>query len=440
MTNLLIYIIQVTGVFSLLYIVFRIVLSRLTFHATNRYLLLSLLPISILFPLLDGLFPSISQIMVDVPLYEGIVFTGIENFNIQEASIPNTTINYWAILTILYCLGVGLNFFKLILDIRKLVLVKRKSETYQQKGFKIIFTNISQIFSFFNWIFIPKGQKNNYDKLIIEHEKAHIKLKHSFDVLITELYIALFWYNPFVYFYRKSLKSVHEFQADNSVLKKKIKTSHYLQLLVQNLEVKNPNTIYSYFDFPILKRRIDMITKTKSTQFAKLHYLILVPVCALFLLAFANPTTKSLPVTKTAKTIEISDLLPSLFPIKTKSKADITSFFGKRKHPKSKKETIHGGIDIRAKTGTPVIATADGITSKASLEGDWGNLIVISHAEGYQTWYAHLSGFNSKENQSVKKGDIIGYVGNTGLSIAPHLHYEVKHNGQRVNPINYITE
>ena len=123
MTNILIYIVQVTGVFSLLFIVYKIALSRLTFHTINRYLLLSLIPISFLLPLIDGLFPSISKVIIDI--------------------------------------------------------------------------------------------------------------------IIIEVFIALFWFNPSVYFYRKSLKSVHEFQADNRVLNKQIKTSLYLQVLLQNLVIKN---------------------------------------------------------------------------------------------------------------------------------------------------------------------------------------------------------
>lgn len=440
MTNSSIYIIQVTLVFSLLFIVYRIALSRLTFHTINRYLLLSLIPVSFFLPLVDGLFLSISQVVIDVPLYEGINFNEIENFNIQETLTPNLAINYWSILLVIYWLGVVFSLIKLFFTIIKLVVKKQNSTIHQKKGYKLIISKNSQIFSFFNWIFIPTNQQDN---IIIEHEKAHIKLKHSIDIIMTELFIALFWYNPFVYFYRKSLKSIHEFQADNSVLNIQIKTSQYLQVLLQNLDIKSPNTIYSYFNYPVLKRRIDMITKTKSTQLAKLKYLILLPVCAVLLFAFAKPNIKNVRIKNEINTFSLSNDLPSLFPIKDMTKDDITSFFGvKRKYPKNKKVkvTIHGGIDIRAKTGTPVIATADGTISKATLEGDWGNLIVISHSDGYQTWYAHLNGFNVIQDQSVKKGDIIGYVGNTGLSTGSHLHYEVKQNGKRVNPIDYFTD
>ena len=438
MTNLLIYIVQVTLVFSLLFIVYKIALSRLTFHTINRCLLLSLIPVSFLLPSIDGVFPSISQVIIDIPLYESIGFNGVEDFKIKETLISNSTINYWSILLVLYWLGVIFSLTKLFFNILKLVVKKQKATIYQKKGYKLIITKNSQIFSFFNWIFVPLKQQDN---IIIEHEKAHIKLKHSIDIIIIEVFIALFWFNPSVYFYRKSLKSVHEFQADNSVLKKQVKTSQYLQVLLQNLNIKNPNTIYSYFSYPILKRRIDMITKIKSTQLAKLKYLILLPVCALLLFAFTKPNVKNVPIINKLNTFVLSSGLPSLFPIKNMTKEDITSFFGtKRKLNKNKKALIHGGIDIKADTGTPVIATADGTISKAAMEGDWGNLIIISHSDGYQTWYAHLNGFSVNKNQTIKKGTIIGYVGNTGRSTGSHLHYEVKHRGKRVNPIDYITE
>ena len=430
MTNFLTYIVQVTLVFSLFFLFYRIALSRLTFHTINRWFLLSLIPLSFLLPLINRLFPSISQVIIDIPLYESIGFNAIDNFKIKDNLISNFTINYGAILSIIYWLGVIFSLTKLVLNIARLVLKKQKATICQKKGYKLIITKNSQIFAFFKWVFVPLKQP---DTIIIEHEKAHIKLKHSIDIILAEVFIAFFWFNPFVYLYRKALKSVHEFQADNSVLKKQVKTSQYLQVLLQNLDIKNPNTIYSYFNYHILKKRIDMITKTKSTQLAKLKYLILVPVCALLLVAFTKPTIKGIPIISEINSFVLSSSLPSLFPIKNMTKEDITSFFGvKSKHNKNKKELIHGGIDIKASTGTPVIATANGTISKAAIKGGWGNLIIISHSDGYQTWYAHLKDFNVKENQTVKKGAIIGYVGTTGLSTSSHLHYEVIHNGKRV--------
>jgi hypothetical protein len=95
-------------------------------------------------------------------------------------------------------------------------------------------------------------------------------------------------------------------------------------------------------------------------------------------------------------------------------------------------------MDFTARTGTPIYATGDGVVYKAdaSLSG-YGNHIEINHGYGYKTLYAHLSKYKCRPGQRVKRGDIIGYVGSTGRSQAPHLHYEVLKNGERVNPLNF---
>jgi murein DD-endopeptidase MepM/ murein hydrolase activator NlpD len=95
-------------------------------------------------------------------------------------------------------------------------------------------------------------------------------------------------------------------------------------------------------------------------------------------------------------------------------------------------------MDFTAPTGTEIYATGDGVIelTESSMRG-YGNEIVINHGYGYKTLYGHMSGFNVKQGQHVRRGDVIGYVGSTGLSTAPHLHYEVMLNGEKVNPVNY---
>ena len=102
---------------------------------------------------------------------------------------------------------------------------------------------------------------------------------------------------------------------------------------------------------------------------------------------------------------------------------------------------MHWGMDFTAPVGTPIFATGNGkiaetVGSKSGRSG-FGLSIIIDHGYGYQTVYAHLNGFNVRQGQNVKRGDIIGYVGNSGSSTAPHLHYEVHKDGQRVNPAFY---
>ncbi len=134
--------------------------------------------------------------------------------------------------------------------------------------------------------------------------------------------------------------------------------------------------------------------------------------------------------------------LPAIQPISNKDLTRTASGWGYRIHPIYKIRKFHHGMDFTAPTGTEVYATADGTVELVdrSRRG-YGNKVVIDHGFGYKTVYAHLEGFNNlRKGQKVKRGDVIAYVGNTGLSTAPHLHYEVHLNAKKINPINYYFE
>ena len=130
--------------------------------------------------------------------------------------------------------------------------------------------------------------------------------------------------------------------------------------------------------------------------------------------------------------------IPAIQPISNKDLARMASGYGYRIHPIYKTRKMHSGMDFTAPTGTEIYATGNGIIKEVerSRRG-FGNHVVIDHGFGYQTIYAHMSTFNVRVGQKIKRGEIIGYVGNTGTSTAPHLHYEVHKNGQAVNPISF---
>nr|WP_246543804.1 M23 family metallopeptidase [Novosphingobium profundi] len=115
-----------------------------------------------------------------------------------------------------------------------------------------------------------------------------------------------------------------------------------------------------------------------------------------------------------------------------------TSDFGMREHPILGRRMGHKGIDLAAPTGTPVYAPADGLVSRASMFSSYGLFISIEHGGELETRYGHLSRLNVAEGQMVHKGDLIGFVGTTGRSTGPHLHYEVRVDGVAVNPVPYM--
>jgi murein DD-endopeptidase MepM/ murein hydrolase activator NlpD len=131
--------------------------------------------------------------------------------------------------------------------------------------------------------------------------------------------------------------------------------------------------------------------------------------------------------------------IPAIQPVANKQLIALASGFGMRIHPVYKVKKMHTGIDFAASIGTPIYATADGVVDQLEISfSGYGKMIEIDHGFGYRTRYAHMHGFAVKKGQKVKRGDLIGYVGNTGLSTAPHLHYEVFVNGAHVNPVHYF--
>ncbi len=131
--------------------------------------------------------------------------------------------------------------------------------------------------------------------------------------------------------------------------------------------------------------------------------------------------------------------IPAIQPIANKQLIALASGFGMRIHPVYKVKKMHTGIDFAAPIGTPIYATADGVIKEVSVKfSGYGKMILIDHGFGYETRYAHMHEFTVRQGQKVKRGDLIGYVGNTGLSTAPHLHYEVLLNGVMINPVHYF--
>jgi len=131
--------------------------------------------------------------------------------------------------------------------------------------------------------------------------------------------------------------------------------------------------------------------------------------------------------------------IPSIQPVSNKNLDRIASGFGYRIDPVYKDRRMHKGLDFTASIGTPIYATADGVVQEAGFSPDgFGNKVLINHGYGYQTLYGHMYKAKAKVGEQVKRGEVIGYVGNSGKSTGPHCHYEVHKNGNAVDPIYYF--
>jgi murein DD-endopeptidase MepM/ murein hydrolase activator NlpD len=138
------------------------------------------------------------------------------------------------------------------------------------------------------------------------------------------------------------------------------------------------------------------------------------------------------------KTVMLASI-PGIQPVSMKGPARVASGYGYRIHPIYKTPMMHEGIDFTAPIGTEIYATGNGVVAKTEYNGrGYGNNVVINHGFGYSTLYGHMSRFNVRPGQRVNRGDIIGYVGNTGSSTGPHVHYEVIKGSSKIDPINFF--
>ncbi len=424
MDNIFLYFIKTSICIAVLYGFYRIFLSHNTFHRINRYFLLLIFPLSLICPSLH-----IANSLNPYFMHSNFIAESFSDFagNITGSKTPDvqsgiSPLNF--VIIFVYFTGVIFFLGRFIAMTFKLFREVKMSVADNYEGYTILRTNhYNSPFSFFKWIFIPEGFDGleGYS-LILEHEKVHVHQRHSLDLLVMELLSVAFWYNPFVFLIKRSLKSLHEFSADHEVIKNISTVPEYLSLLVSGTEISCLTGITHHFKSLIIKKRITMISKIKTPSYRKYLYLLTLPLVALMIQAISPGSTNNNP--------------PSIRPVKD---GEITSAFGvERKTPFVKEKTRHTGVDIKAPIGTDIISPAAGVVLEADQDKDWGFKILIKHDEHFQTFYAHMEDVTVKKGDQVRKGQIIGHVGSTGLSTGPHLHYEVIKDGQRVNPEDYF--
>lgn len=211
-------------------------------------------------------------------------------------------------------------------------------------------------------------------------------------------------------------------------------------------------------DFPTAKAQaLGYLTKdeVKKTEGQTLYFVhtkpVLMKVFTFFGLLFALGLA-TLPFEKTEDPLAepivekpqnpfFVEYVPSLDPpdiSPLSGQIHITSDYGQRVHPVFKKKMLHMGVDFKAPMGAPIVATADGVIEFADEEKQYGLKVIIQHDGAYKSLYAHMSEIKVKAGDKVKKGAVIGLVGNSGASTAPHLHYEILKDGKRVNPADYL--
>lgn len=278
-----IYLFKSALLLSMLYIVYWLTIRNGNYYSWNRsFLLLSLL-ISFLFPTLNFLpqhNPSYSYSFILEPL--------IVNPNYIPAK-SLTTANALSILTIIYIGGASFFCLRFLSNIVRIYFLYFRFPRYNYDGFKAVILDSNQAtFTFFNLLFISRTdfEQGNIDEIIV-HEKAHRDQYHSFDIILLEIMTIFQWFNPFVWMFRLSLKSEHEFIADNNVLSKGFDKLKYQKLLFEKaLGITNLN-LTNNFNYSLLKKRIKVMAREKSNSAVKIKYILSVPAILLIMILFA---------------------------------------------------------------------------------------------------------------------------------------------------------
>ena len=349
-------------------------------------------------------------------------------------SSPTNTISYIVILSVIYFSGAFFLFIRFLQFVVRMIKIKNKAVSFRQGDLQIVKTKLLQPFSFLNWIFVPE---HDPDPLILTHEKTHVNQLHWVDLILIEVISIVLWFNPVMILYRRAIKLQHEYLADSSTLASGIHIQQYLNCLLAQVQFENSHGPINQFYSKSIKNRIVMITKNKTPMKFLMVYILLIPVVCLMLSAFSGKQVTVTPVNNVVGGIVAEENKPSIAPVEM-LKAKISSGYGERMHPTLHKKLMHLGIDIVLPEGEIVISTADGVVIESDNDKYRGNYVVVKHGETYATSYSHLKSTVLKVGDKIQKGQLLGYVGSTGLSIEPHLHYEVLKNGKNVDPKDYL--
>lgn len=333
MNNFLLYMVESGICLGLFYLVYWAFLRKETFFAINRFFLMLSIPLSFLIPLIN----LASPIKTAPPMEQRHLFTPVSDIQANSFGLMD-------ILWVIYLAGVGFFLARFAYKITQLFLLIKKNG-YQKYGkINLVFINEdSAPFSFFNFFFLNKSNISQHDLLrIIDHELVHINQYHTLDLIIIELLTIVEWFNPFVRPYKTSLKETHEYLADNQVIAQGYSRAKYQLLIFEQHVGLKLFEFVNNFNHSLIKRRITMMTKSKSKTWAKSKLLLMIPVICFLVLAFAKPKPAS-PKAQAKMTTE--NALPTL----DEPNGPATTEDQKASDDKKKKEKQHKLQEIMLK-------------------------------------------------------------------------------------------
>ena len=333
MGTFFVYILKTSICLTGFYLFYRLLLSKETFHRFNRIALLGILLLSLLIPFCEITVPKESEVQQTLLTIEQIL-TLADHVPQTEVEVLPSPIPLWLpVLLCIYLLGIlfflGRNLYSLFHMLR---LLHGGRQEKLEKGITLIIhdKNIAP-FSWMKYVVISEKDLQENSKEILIHEMAHVHNRHSIDLLISDICIIFQWFNPASWLLKQELQNIHEYEADETVIRQGINAKQYQLLLIKKAVGTRLYSMANSFNHSKLKKRITMMLKEKSSPWARMKYLYVLPVAAITLTAFARPEiSNELNEISTIKVNDITSILDakevnnSLMAVDTAQKTVIT--------------------------------------------------------------------------------------------------------------------
>ena len=333
MGTFFVYILKTSICLTGFYLFYRLLLSKETFHRFNRIALLGILLLSLLIPFCEITVPKESEVQQTLLTIEQILTLADHVPQTEVQALPSSIPLWLLVLLCIYLLGIlfflGRNLYSLFHMLR---LLHGGRQEKLEKGITLIIhdKNIAP-FSWMKYVVISEKDLQENGKEILIHEMAHVHNRHSIDLLISDICIIFQWFNPTSWLLKQELQNIHEYEADETVIRQGVNAKQYQLLLIKKAVGTRLYSMANSFNHSKLKKRITMMLKEKSSPWARMKYLYVLPVAAITLTAFARPEiSNELNEISTIKVNDITSILDakgvnnSLTAVDTAQKIAIT--------------------------------------------------------------------------------------------------------------------
>jgi TonB family protein len=284
MKELVPYLLKASLVLAVLYCVYWLFLRKETFFALNRYYLLLIGMVALVSPLIKFQWLNVESFPVQMVALEPVRITSerMENYFSENLDFMST-------IGIIYFTGVFLFSLRLLTQLAKIISLKVRHKSKKMEQITLVYLDKHfPAFSFFHLVFVPANHDKEELGVILRHEFVHVRQGHSFDLLFFELLKVILWFNPVAWITGKSIKNIHEFLADEGVLKTGHNAREYQHLLLNHITGFQQFSLSNNFNISLIKRRIIMMTKSKSNTMAKGKFLFALPAIIALLLFFSS--------------------------------------------------------------------------------------------------------------------------------------------------------